>query len=81
MTTKIKQWGNSLAVRLPKEIVKKAGIKNNQRVLIRTRESGVFIEPILKNAFTLDELLSKVTPENIHKCGYDFGEPRGNEVW
>jgi len=44
MTTKIQKWGNSLAVRLPKEIARKLTLQEGSEVVIREDQKHVIIE-------------------------------------
>lgn len=79
MTTKLQKWGNSLGVRLPKDVVKKAKFRDGKSVSIKNIGSSVLITASSKEE-TLDDLVSKITPENRHKEVY-WGPPVGNEVW
>jgi len=79
MTTKLQKWGNSLGVRLPKEVVKKAKLKDGKTVSIKNMGNSIVITAYSKKE-TLDDLLSKITPENIH-AEIDWGGAVGNEIW
>lgn len=79
MSTKLQKWGNSIGVRLSKEVVKKVGFKDGKSVSVKTIGKSVIITPFKKEE-TLDDLLSKVTPLNIHE-EIDWGPPVGNEIW
>ena len=46
MPTKIQRWGNSLAVRLPKELIRRLALKEGSRVLMRERLERIIIEPM-----------------------------------
>ena len=72
MITKIRKWGNSYAVRIPKERAHELGIREGSRIEIK-------IKPV-ERKYTLDDLLSKMTPENIHPF-IDFGPDVGEERW
>jgi antitoxin MazE len=72
MTTKICKWGNSYAVRISKAKIHELGIGEGSRVEIK-------IKPV-ERKYTLDDLLSKMTPENIHPL-IDFGPDVGKERW
>lgn len=80
MTTKIQQWGNSLALRLPKEITKKFKLHKGSPVIITPDTKNILIKPIYKNEITLRELISKIKPENIHK-EINWGKSVGEEIW
>ena len=80
METKITQWGNSLAVRVPKDMALSLGFKNHQHVLIQQKGKGILIEPIEKKLKKLEDLIAQIKPEHLHK-EEDWGKPEGNEVW
>jgi antitoxin MazE len=78
MTTKLQKWGNSLGVRIPKEIVKKTKLKEGKDVSVRSIGDTIIITKAKKETF--DELTSKITPKNRYKELY-WGPATGNEVW
>ena len=80
METTIQKWGNSLAVRLPRSITQQCSLHVGDRVAVRGVGSGVSIRHIRQSDFTLEELVNKITPRNIHKK-LEWGEPRGRELW
>ena len=79
MTTKLQKWGNSLGVRLPKEVVKKAKLKDGKSVSVKNFGDSIIIT-LSSKVETLDGLLSQIKPENIHD-EVDWGTPVGNEIW
>lgn len=80
MTTKVQKWGNSLAVRIPKDITKKLGLYEGSSVDILSQKEGVLMKPTRNDSPTLKEMVRQITPENRHKL-IDWGEPVGKEVW
>jgi len=80
MTTTIKKWGNSLAVRFPKHIVKKLALREGTEVEMHGQKRKVIISPTTKVRLTLKEKIALITPENSHK-EIDWGPPQGKEVW
>ena len=80
MATKIKMWGNSLAVRIPKDISRRLNLKEGSNVTVDVRNKDLVIRQIEKKQPTLKELVDQITPQNRHKL-VDFGEPVGNEIW
>ena len=80
METMIKKWGNSLAVRLPKHVVKKLALREGARVDVREQKKGVIISPAPQTRLTLKERIELITPENSHE-EIDWGPPQGKEVW
>ena len=78
MHSTVKRWGNSLAVRLPKDLAQTLEIKEGSRLTLEVVEDGLLIKRPRKR--DLDTLLEGVTQENIHG-EVDWGEPVGKEVW
>jgi len=78
MYTQIKKWGNSNAVRIPKELLDTLGLKENDKIEIRIENSKLIIEPIYKHR-SLKERIAEYDGE--YKYGeWDTGIPKGNEV-
>ncbi|MDM8564849.1 AbrB/MazE/SpoVT family DNA-binding domain-containing protein [Candidatus Halobeggiatoa sp. HSG11] len=63
MTTAIAKWGNSAALRLPKNILNSLNLKIGDKVNIISNGSKIVIEPSKPN---LEQLLNMVTQENKH---------------
>jgi len=80
MATKVQKWGNSLAVRLPREMAEKFNLGEGTPVSISPKSHGILIKPEGKRKLSLSELVADITPENRHK-EVDWGRPRGKEVW
>ena len=79
--TKVSQWGNSLAIRLPKALVAELALEHGDNVELHLENGGFRVNiPALPKKFTLEELLAGVTPENLH-CEVDWGAVLGKEVW
>ncbi|TGA97271.1 AbrB/MazE/SpoVT family DNA-binding domain-containing protein [Sporolactobacillus shoreae] len=65
MTTKVQKWGNSLAVRIPSNIAESTGIERGTELVLEVKDQYIVLKK--KEATpTLDELLSKITPDNRH---------------
>ena len=79
-TTKIKKWGNSLAIRLPQSVVQNLGLAIDNDVQITADGTTATLKPNKLHKLTLDDMLDKVTPENVHG-EIDWGEPAGKEIW
>lgn len=74
MSTVIAQkWGNSLGIRIPKEAADKIGISQGSEIQLYVTENEITLRPKrIKKKYTLEELLSQITPENQHQ-EIDFG--------
>jgi antitoxin MazE len=80
MVTKVQQWGNSLAIRIPKPFAEEAGLERASTVDLSVIEGRLVVLPIRESAPTLEALLAGVTDENLHD-EVDTGPSMGNEVW
>lgn len=79
MATKVQQWGNSLGIRIPRQVANKLGITKGSMLELITDEDKIILKPV-KDSPTLEELVSKITDENRHE-EMDFGQPKGREQW
>jgi antitoxin MazE len=80
MQAKIQKWGNSLALRIPKAFAIDAQLENDSLVEISISDGQIIVKPLLKPDWTLEELLSRVSAENIHS-EVETGIATGNEIW
>jgi antitoxin MazE len=80
MRARVQKWGNSLALRLPKSVADHAGLEQGAEVEINLEDGRFVVSAVPKPAFTLDELLARVTPSNRHRPE-DWDSPQGNEAW
>jgi len=80
MQTKIKKWGNSLALRIPKSFALNANLRQDELVDISIDKEKIIITPIGEKEYSLDELLEGVSEDNLHG-EFDTGVPVGKEIW
>ena len=74
-TVVVQKWGNSLGIRIPKEVADRIGIGQGSEIELYVPENQKIITLKPKKSqkkYTLEELLSQITPENRHK-EIDFG--------
>ncbi len=79
----ISKWGNSLAVRIPKQIAIEAGIEEGSEVELKASKHAIVITRRArggKRRYSLDELIDGITAENLHST-IEWGKPLGKEVW
>ncbi|MBE5955110.1 MAG: AbrB/MazE/SpoVT family DNA-binding domain-containing protein [Lachnospiraceae bacterium] len=80
MQVKIKPWGNSQGIRIPKEVLQEAGIMLNETLNIIVSEGVIRLEKIQRHR-TLEERAAEFGGElNLDGEG-DWREPIGREVW
>lgn len=58
----IKQWGNSLGVRLPAAVAREAHLHVDQRVRVSVEDGRVIIKPIIDVLLTLEQRLARFDP-------------------
>lgn len=80
MKTRVQKWGNSLALRIPKSFAAEVGLDPNSSVEMSLRDGKLIVVPFEKPKFTLKQLLSQVTEENLHH-EVDTGPAVGGEAW
>jgi antitoxin MazE len=76
----VQKWGNSLAVRIPKPFANEIGLEQDSPVEVSMLDGKLVLSPIQEAALSLDQLIEKVTEDNLHN-EVDFGPVMGNEVW
>ena len=80
MKTRVQQWGNSLALRIPKSFAIEVGFQRDTSVEVSLEKGKLIVKPIVEPKTTLEQLLAKVTEENLHH-EVDTGFAIGNETW
>jgi antitoxin MazE len=74
----ISKWGNSLGLRVPRDVAARAGITEGSRVDIEASDDGRIIITRSRRRFTLEELLAGMTPDREHVLEDD--PPHGEEI-
>ena len=77
--TQLVKWGNSQAVRVPKTVLEQARLAEGDEVEMSVENGHITLSP-LSETLTIESLVERITPENMHK-EQDWGKPVGNEVW
>lgn len=78
MQAQIQKWGNSLGVRIPKNIASELHIKNGTIVNLEISEHNIIIIP---ETSALDLLLNDITDNNCHHEVLEDEGQLGNESW
>lgn len=81
MTTQVKQWGNSLAIRVPKEIARQACLAEGSRVVLSVKNRDIVIVKTVKKKETLRDMVAKITPQNRHELLIPADDMVGKEAW
>ncbi|MGA8534410.1 MAG: AbrB/MazE/SpoVT family DNA-binding domain-containing protein [Candidatus Tumulicola sp.] len=78
MTVTLSRWGNSLAVRIPKDALDGADLHEGDRLdIVMERGRLVLVPQAIRPS--LDALIAGITPENLHKAAFD--NVVGAEAW
>jgi antitoxin MazE len=80
MKTKLRKWGNSLGVRIPKPVIEGAGLSEGADLTIALEKGRIVLTPSAARRYRLKELVDQITPANRHE-ETDFGRAQGKEVW
>jgi len=80
MEATIAKWGNSLALRLPREIAKTAKLAEGDPVALSIENEALVIRPTRKS-FKLSELLDGYERPAGNSDEVDWGAPKGDEAW
>ena len=78
MTVALKKWGNSLALRIPKDIATTLSIEYNSNMELSIENGALVLKP-QKNS-RLEDLVFKINSSNLHN-EIDTGKSVGNEEW
>lgn len=72
------KWGNSLAVRIPKDVAEQARLREGDSIVIEALDGHIELRPA-ERIPSLEELVAQITPENRHG-ETDWGPDRGKEI-
>ena len=78
MKVKLAKWGNSLAVRIPAPIAADASLSAGSTFEVTLVSGSIQLSPVECEP-SLEELISRITPENRHEETH-WGAAIGNEV-
>ena len=80
MTTRVRQWGNSLALRIPKSFAKDIHLSKGSKVNIFVNDGLLIIDPSPRPKYSLSSLVGKIKKSNLY-AEINPGLRRGNEAW
>lgn len=79
MSTVVSKWGNSLAIRIPRQLAENLNLYEGTEVELKLQEDHLSVKAKRKK-YTLEELCASVKDGNQHEL-IDFGKPVGEEIW
>ena len=73
MQVRIQKWGDGLALPIPDSFAAGAQISQDELVELSLVNGNLVISPVAQAGTTLDDLLRRITPENLraeigHQC-------------
>jgi antitoxin MazE len=80
METVVSKWGNSLGIRLPKNVVKENRLLEGSVLEIELSNGVIILKPKKRMRFKLDDLLEGINESNLHG-EINTGGSVGNELW
>jgi antitoxin MazE len=80
LLAKIQKWGNSLGLRIPKNLAADAKVSEGTSVELNVENGRLVAAPQRKAEYTIRDLVARITPENLHG-ETNTGSPVGREVW
>lgn len=80
MQAQVKEWGNSQGIRLPKEVLKSAGISLNDTLDVTVKDGVITLSKLFRHK-SLEERASAYDGKLNLDGEYDWGNPVGREVW
>lgn len=80
MTTTIKQWGNSRAIRLPKELLNLVSLSTDDIVEVNIEDNKIVIQKSKVERPTIKQLFDSYTGDYKTE-ELDWGAEQGKEVW
>ena len=78
MTVPLRKWGNSLAIRIPKDIANTLSIGDNSIMELVIVDGVLLLKP--RKSTRLENLVSKIDSSNLHS-EISTGGSVGNEEW
>ena len=80
MKSKIRKWGNSLAVRIPLTYAHEMKVGEGASIHMMIEDGALVLRPDLGEEWSLDALVEGMTEDNIPE-EWETGSPKGRESW
>lgn len=80
MTVKVRKWGNSLGLRIPRTYAEEAHVGAGSEVEITVQAGRLVVTPVRRRSYRLADLLKRVRKDNLHP-EIRVGRSRGREAW
>ncbi len=80
MRVRVRKWGNSLALRIPKAFAEDTAVREGTTLDLSVSEGRIVAIPIRRKKVRLTQLLDKITDRNL-RTEVDTGPRVGRESW
>ena len=80
MTATIKRWGNSAAIRIPRQILTQANLEEGTDVEIVVKEGEIMLRAVRKRK-SIQELFADYDVGFFQTEEIAWDNPQGNELW
>lgn len=80
MRVRVRKWGNSLALRIPKPFAEDTAVREGTTLDLSVSEGRIIAITVRRKKVTLKQLLDKITDRNVHG-EVDTGPRVGRESW
>jgi len=81
LTATISRWGNSAAVRIPRHVLSQANLEEGADVEIVSVKEGEITLRATRRRKSIQELFAGYEGGMLQTEAFDWGEPRGDEIW
>ena len=78
MHVQLTKWGNSLGLRIPKDLASRFRLTEGMQVDVKA-ERGRIVISVDRPRYRLEDLLAGITPEDMHEA-FDWGPDVGREA-
>lgn len=78
MQAHVARWGNSLALRIPRHMADTLRLEEGRGVELTVENAAIIVRPLAETA-ELDQLLARITPENLPD-DLPSDQPMGREL-
>lgn len=80
MLTRVRKWGNSLGLRIPRSFAAELGVDDGSPVDLSVEAGEIRVRPQRRREYTLEALLAEIEDGNLHG-EVTTGRRVGREVW
>lgn len=80
MEAKLQKWGNSLGIRIPRNIIKSLNLKTNDILELHEEDNRIIMSKSKSKKISLKKRFEEYSGKNI-TGDFTWDEARGEEIW